>query len=127
VEPPPYFGRDEAELRSCAAATTDAITDLEVTINGEVVPDAMAYRTTTPLFTMTFPEDNFFGVPAGPALAVADGYSIILAPPAQGEYEIVVSGVYEEGGEPIVGTIQVVVATPHVIEPAATPAATPGS
>ena len=124
VEPPPFFGRNEAELRACAAAFTDTLTVVEVSINGQEVPNIEAYRTGSPLFTMTFPEDNFFGVPAGVALSVADSYSIIIAPPPPGEYEITVSTAFEEEGELIEfgGTTRVIVEAPQVIEPEATPA-----
>ncbi len=124
VEPPPFFGRDEAELRACAAAFTDTITVEEVSINGEAVSNIEAYRTSSPLFTMTFPEDNFFGVPAGVALSVADSYNIIIAPPPPGEYEIIVSGAFVgEGVSRYRDTYRVIVEAPQVIEPEATPAA----
>lgn len=130
VEPPPFFGRDEAELRACAASFTDTITEVSVSINGEDGPDLAAYRTSSPLFTLTLPEDNFFGVPPGVALSVSDSYNILIAPPPPGEYEISVLAVFEEEGEPfeLGGTIRIVVEAPQVIEPEATPAAgTPGA
>ncbi len=124
VEPPPYFGRNEEELRACAAAATDGVTDIQASINGEEVPDLETYRTTSPLFSLAFPEDNIYGVPAGVALAVADDYSFFIAPPAPGEYEIAASALYD--GEVTLGrTIRVVVQAPQVIEPEATPVATP--
>lgn len=125
VEPPPFFGRNEAELRACAAAFTDTLTDVQVSINGQAVPNIEAYRTSSPLFTMTFPEDNFFGVPPGVALSVSDSYSILIAPPPPGEYEIIASAAFEEEGELIEfgGTTRIIVEAAQVIEPAATPAA----
>ena len=127
VEPPPFFGRNEAELRACAEAFTDTLMTPQVTINGEAVPNIEAYRTQSPLFTMTFPEDNFFGVPPGVALSVSDSYNIIIAPPPPSEYEITASAAFEEEGELVEfgGTIRIVVQEPQVIEPEATPAATP--
>lgn len=127
VEPPPFFGRNEEELRACAAEFTDTITNLEVTINGEEVPDIESYRASSPLFTMTFPEDNFFGVPPGVALSVSDSYNFIIAPPPPGEYEIAASAAFDEEGELVEfgGAIRIIVQEPQVIEPAATPAATP--
>lgn len=65
VEPPPFFGRDEAELAACAEAFTDDVSDPQVTINGEAVPDLEAYQLTSPLFPLTFAEDNIYGVPPG--------------------------------------------------------------
>ena len=52
VEPPPFFGRDEAELQACAAAATDGITDLQASVNGVAVPDLDQYRSQSPVFTL---------------------------------------------------------------------------
>jgi len=123
VEPPPFFGRTEQELRECAIANTDAITAYSLTINGEPVEGLEAYRTTSPLFTMTFGEDNFFGVPAGVAESVSNSYSVIIAPPPPGEYEITGSASFEGESEPFESTTRVIVQEAQVIEPAATPAA----
>ena len=122
VEPPPFFGRNEAELRACATANTDEIVELSLTINGEEVPDLDAYRTVSPMFTMTFGEDNFFGVPAGVALSVADDYSILVAPLPPGEYEFTGSTLFPGDDEPFVSTVRVIVVSPQIIEP---PAASP--
>lgn len=121
VEPPPFFGRDEEELRACAAAATDAITDMQASVNGDDVPDLETYRSSSPLFTLNFPAENVFGVPEGVALSVSDGYNFIIAPPPPGEYEIVVSTTFEEDTEPFTGTYRVIVEAPQVIEPEATP------
>lgn len=123
VEPPPYFGRNEEELRACATAGADSITELQASINGQEIPDLENYRASTPLFTVNFPVDNFYAVQEGVALSVAEGYSLIVAPPPPGEYEIEVSTSFE--GEAFASTITVVVEAPQVIEPAATPGATP--
>jgi len=123
VEESPYFGRDEEDLRACATAATDTVTDVQASINGQQVPNIELYRITSPLFPLTFAEDNLFEAPAGVALSVADDYSFIIAPPAPGEYEIAVSGVY--GEDSIGGTFRVIVEAPQVIEPAATPVASP--
>jgi hypothetical protein len=124
VEPPPFFGRDEEELRACAAAWTDTVTDLRVHINNQEVSNPQAYRTTSPLYPVLFPEDNIIGVPPGVALVVSDSYSIIIAPPPPGEYVIIVSGVYVADDERLhLGTAtRVIVEAPQVIEPEATPA-----
>lgn len=121
VEPPPFFGRNEEELRACAMANTDAIVDVQASINGEEVPDLESYRSSSPLFTLNFPADNFYGVPEGVALSVSEGYNFIVAPPPPGEYEIVVSALFEGEPAPFEGTITVIVEEPQVIEPEATP------
>jgi hypothetical protein len=116
VEPPPTFGRDEAELKACAAANMHIpIADVTVTINGQAVPNLPSYRTVTPAFPLTLGEDNPFGLPAGVALMVDDGYSILVAPPAPGDYELVIAG------PGLVWTYRLRVEAPQVIEPAGTP------
>lgn len=126
VEPPPFFGRDEAELAACATASTDSIVSVEASIDGEPVTDLERYRAQSPLSTFWFPEDNFFGVPGGVANFVADGYAFIIAPPPPGEYSITAAGLFEGDEAPFSLTMTVVVQEPQVIEPEASPeAATP--
>lgn len=120
VEPPPFFGRNEEELRACAASfVDDNVRGLEARINGEVVPDLEDYRSGSSVFPLPFPTNHvFFEVPkevSGVALAVADGYSFIIAPQPPGEYEIVTSS----------DTYRVIVEAPQVIEPEASPATSP--
>jgi len=126
VESPPFFGRDEAELRACAAALTDGISDLQATVNGVDVPDLEQYRTQSPVFPLNLLADNFFGVAPGVALSVADGYNFIIAPPPPGKYEIVASVTFPDGGT-ITGTTQITVVAAEVVEPPATPVASPVS
>ena len=125
VEPPPFFGRDEAELRACAVALgSEDIVDIEASVNGEPVPNLERYLFRSPLFTLTLPEDNVLGVPPGVALSVAEGYAFIIAPPSPGEYEVFVSVTFSDGFTTAV-TTRVVVEAPQVIEPAASPATSP--
>ncbi len=119
VEPPPFFGRTEEELRACAEATIDGATELQATVNGQDVADVESYRTGSPLFTMTFPENNIFGVEPGVAQAVSAAYSFLIAPPPPGEYEISVSVTYVGDPQPFASTIHVIVEAPQVIEPPA--------
>jgi hypothetical protein len=121
VEAPPFFGRDEADLAACAAANNQVpIADVTVTINGQGIPNLEAYHTVTPAFPLTFPNNNPFGLPAGVALMVDDGYSILIAPPAPGTYDLVISG------PGLVWMYRLIVQAPQVIEPAGSPeAATP--
>ena len=125
VEPEPYFGRDEADLRACATENGDLVAEVTVGIDGVDVGDLSGYRTQSPLFTLNFPEDNYFEVPPGVALLLADGYSVIIAPPPPGEYEISFTVTDTDGSVPFAGTVRVRVVAPAVIEPGATPEATP--
>ena len=116
VEPPPFFGRTEDELRACASATLDQATDYQASVNGQDVADLDTYRTGSPLFTLTFPENNIFGVEPGVAQAVSETYSFIIAPPPPGEYEIVVSTMYVGDPQLYSMTVNLIVQAPQVIE-----------
>lgn len=116
VEPPPFFGRTEDELRACANATLDQATDYQATVNGQEVADLETYRTPSPLFTFTFPEDNIFGVEPGPAQSVSVAYSFLIAPPPPGEYEIAVSTMYVGEPEPYATVVKLIVRPPQVID-----------
>ena len=122
VEPPPYFGRDEDELRACAATATDAypIASHAVSINGQEVPDLASYRSSSPLTPIVFPEDNIFGAPVGTALFVSDDYNLLIAPPPPGTYQIDLTA-----GPDVVVTYQVNVQAPQIIEPETAPEGSP--
>jgi hypothetical protein len=118
---PASFGRTEDELRACAAEELDAITDFHANIDGQEVTDLVSYRIGSPLFTVTFPENNVFGVEPGAAQAVTESYAFIIAPPPPGEYEINFSRIYPDLEPELSGsTINLVVEAPHVIEPPTT-------
>jgi hypothetical protein len=118
VEPPPTFGRDAAELAACAAANDKVpIAQVTLTINGQAIPDLAAYHTVTPAFPLTLAQNNPFGLPAGVALMVDDGYSILIAPPPPGDYDVVIKG------PGLVWTYRLLVEAPHVIAPQGSPAA----
>jgi len=85
----------------------DTVTDTEASIYGQDLPNFLDHRTTSPLFTMNFPEDVILGGSSGLALSVADGYSFIIVPPPPGEYEIVISTTFD-GTDTFSGTWQVV-------------------
>ena len=116
AEPPPWFGRTEDELRACASAAMDPYTDVHASINGQEVVDLGSYRLSSPLFTLTFPENNVFEAEPGVAQSVADSYSFIIAPPPPGEYEISTSAMHPDTPEPWAMTVNLVVEAPQVIE-----------
>ena len=112
AEPPPYFGRTEDELRTCATTLFDeGVTDFQARVDGQDVADLDSYRTTTPMFTMIYPENNIFDIEPGVGQEVAESISFIIAPPPPGEYEVIVS----QGD--FGGSITVIVEAPQVIEP----------
>lgn len=90
VEPPPFHGASEEELRSCAAADVDRYTNITVRIDGEEVSDIETFRRASPIFEVVLPEHNVLGVPAGEAEVAADGYYLLLAPLPPGKHQIMV-------------------------------------
>ena len=118
VEAPPFFGRTEDELRACATADMDLVTDVSARVNGVDVANLDTYRTGSPLFTLTFPDNNIFGVEPGVAHAVSEGFSFVIAPPPPGRYEINWLVSYPDG--PLGGSATVIVEAPQVIEPPTT-------
>jgi hypothetical protein len=89
VEPPPFFGSNEAELRECAHAVDVPGSTLTLTVDGEPVPLTLVE---TPLLTIDLPEDNILGVPAQQALSVAAGFVALLPPLPPGTHQLVITG-----------------------------------
>lgn len=89
VEPPPFFGRDEAELRACAAGVLDADEPNEqsLTVDGVEIP-LDGYRTQSPLLRVALPPDNLLGVPPTVTDAVSDAYAVLLRPLPVGEHTV---------------------------------------
>ena len=78
----------EEELRSCAKADQDLVIGKEITVDGINIGDLDSYRFQSPLFNLTFPENNIAGVPPQTARAVSDGFWILLEPLSPGSHEI---------------------------------------
>jgi hypothetical protein len=97
VEEPPFFGANEEELRRCAAEWTDSIGSVSMLVNGQEIMAMQTYRVSSPLFTLTFPPGNVYGVTPGVALSVADGYVVMLAPLPAGQHQIDVSATFQDG------------------------------
>lgn len=81
--------------RQCASASLAGATG-SVEIDGTPVQNLSVYfvdPATSPVFSITLPEDNVFGAPAGTyAPAVAGGIYLMLAPLPPGEHVIHVQG-----------------------------------
>jgi hypothetical protein len=94
IEPPPFFGETEAELRECAATGFDSFGGTySLTVDGVVVSDLASYRSQTPVFGYTLPEDNIYGLPAGTtaSAALSDGVFVMLSPLSVGTHTIVIA------------------------------------
>ena len=87
VEPPPFFGADEAEMLACARAFMDTGTDLFASIDGRAVDDLALYRVSSPLYSFSAPDGGLFGG-ATAGNSVSDGVWLFLQPLAPGEHTI---------------------------------------
>jgi hypothetical protein len=83
----------EAELRACAKADQDTVIGKEITVDGVNIGSLDSYRLQSPLFNLTFPENNIAGVGPQTAKAVSDGFWILLKPLSPGSHEIHFKGV----------------------------------
>ncbi|MBI4585068.1 MAG: hypothetical protein HY717_13730 [Planctomycetes bacterium] len=93
--PPPFGDCESAEdcdidaLRALAEGRIAQVTLLEADVDGVALANLYNYRAISPVFSVTFPEDNVFGIPAGPfAPLVSDGYFLMLAPLSAGDHTV---------------------------------------
>jgi hypothetical protein len=97
IEPPPFFGGNEAELRDCVAPFIDTATGLFATIDGVTVQNLDSYRVQSPLYEFSAPDGGLFGGPVSGAQSVSDGVWLILAPLAAGDHTIHFGGTFNFG------------------------------
>ena len=84
------------ELRALASSMVDAIPGpFRVYVDGRQVENVAQYRATSPVFNATLPDNNVLqfegcadALPGTYGPMVADGYALILPPPAVGEHTI---------------------------------------
>lgn len=80
-------GDTAAELRADARSVADTVRRPTIVIDGQAGPDPARFRRQA-VFTLTMPEDNLFGVAAGPTLAAVDVDLVVLQPLPVGQHEI---------------------------------------
>ena len=97
IEPPPFFGSNEAELRECVAPFIDTATGLFATIDGVTVQNLDSYRVQSPLYEFSAPDGGLFGGPVSGAQSVSDGVWLMLAPLAAGDHTIHFGGTFNVG------------------------------
>jgi hypothetical protein len=85
--------KTESDLRACAKSGQDLATEVEVSIDGVELQNLQNYRTQSPLFDLTLPKDNVFGLPPSTTKAVSDGVWVFLKPLSPGNHEIHSKGV----------------------------------
>jgi hypothetical protein len=131
VESPPFFGRDEDELRQCASEAVDQaesavdMSAMAVTVDGETVAGFASYRAATPLFRLWLPEENLLGADQSVAESVADGYQVMLSPLSLGEHEVAITIPGPQGEEPVTIAYTLTVVSGSSDEATGTPSATP--
>jgi hypothetical protein len=93
-EQPPFFGRDEAELRACAQRFNAGV-EVQATLDGARVS---LTHVTSGLLRIALPANNILGVP-GPqtGLSVADGFVALLHPLTPGTHEITLHTTFPDG------------------------------
>jgi hypothetical protein len=80
VEPPPFFGADEAAQRACAVAADENVVALRVTVDGGPAVDIHrpSFELISPQRTVQLPPDNFVGVPAQSMTFVAHAWGAVV-------------------------------------------------
>jgi hypothetical protein len=116
AEEPPFFGRDEAELRAACRAFLNHPATLTATVNGQAIPDLERYRMQSEIAPVVFPGDNLYGVTPGVAAAVTDGYWLLLTPLPPGGHELRFGGALPAMGVRGAVTYRLTVAEPEVSE-----------
>jgi hypothetical protein len=93
LEPPPFYGGDETELRACAQSIVPE--NLEASIDGVEIQNLDKYIFTSPMYEFTAPDDNILGAPVG-ATGESVGYGayLLLAPLSPGKHTIHTHGSY---------------------------------
>ena len=117
VEPPPFFGRDEAELRACTEALFATPVELTMVIDGVSIPDLERYRVQSEPFTVVLPEDNILELEPTVLEGVIEGYWLLLAPLPPRAHELRFGGGLPEFGFSTEVTNHLTVAEPMVVEP----------
>ncbi len=84
IEPEPWHGDNEADLRECVDEGFDLLTYVEVTLNGTTTTDLDSYVVTTNLDTL--PPDNLLGSDAG--LTMDKGYYLVVRPLSPGTHTL---------------------------------------
>jgi hypothetical protein len=92
VEPDPFHGENEQELRECAAQFT--LGNLVADIDGVAISDLEQFTVMSPMFQFTAPANNVLGVEPGTGFSVANGVYLMLAPLSVGEHTIHFGGTY---------------------------------
>jgi hypothetical protein len=101
VEPPPSYGANPQDMRTCAAAAIDGVdpAKLKVTVDGASIHGLKAFRAQSPFFTFATPaHDNILGLDGvTSASSVSDGYLVMLKPLSHGDHVVHLEGAFVSG------------------------------
>jgi hypothetical protein len=78
----------EEDLRVTTKEAVDNPAILEASLDGVPLHNLQNYRAESPLFNVTLPEGNIFGVPELNSEAVSDGYWVMLQPLPVGDHSV---------------------------------------
>jgi hypothetical protein len=84
LEPEPFYGADESELRVCADDGFDLLTYAEVTLDGTSVTNLDDYVLTTNLLTL--PPNNLISPESG--ISIDKGYFLVIPPLSRGTHTL---------------------------------------
>lgn len=84
IEPEPFFGSNEAELRECVDAGFAELSYVEVTFNGRTITNLDDYVVTSRLDTL--PPNNLLSPESG--LTMDKGYFLVLHPLSRGTHTL---------------------------------------
>ena len=82
------FLKTESELKSRAKQDIDDIVNKEAVVDGMKLQDVETYRVQSPVFDLTYPENNVFELSSGSTRAISDGYWVFLKPLSPGMHDI---------------------------------------
>ncbi len=85
--------KTESDLRQCAHDDQNSVTHLTLSVDGSNVENLTRFRTDSPLFNFTTPENGIFDLHSANSQAVSDGFFVMLKPLPVGTHEIRWSGI----------------------------------
>lgn len=78
----------EAELRTLVEQTFTGLTKYRIEVDGVPIPHLASYTVESPLFSLTLPENNVAGLPAGQYQGILQGIFVLLHPLPVGQHVI---------------------------------------
>lgn len=85
--------KTEVDLRNAAREDQNTVTSLRLSIDGVTIQNLTKYRTDSPLFNFTTPENGLFDLNSVSTQTVSDGYFVMLRPLSPGSHEVIYSGI----------------------------------